>query len=111
MRGVMVTCSRNQEARCTSEISQLLDKALDERSIQAPVDTDAKGGATTSFADEIAKEIAELKNSSTRPYQAVGMGELSCIIFVKFSSQVGNPVELIDTLFKNNESGSGNAAR
>jgi hypothetical protein len=111
MMGVMVTCSRNQEARCTSEVSQLLDKALEELGT-CPQATSADSAApSTSFADEIAKEVAELKNASTRQYQAIGMGELSCMVFIKTLPSLGDPVSLIGNLFRKSDVGAVNAAR
>lgn len=114
MTGVMITCQRNQEARCTSEVSQLFDKVFEQRAsftTLLPVNSDKNSPLPVNFTDEIAKEVAMLKNPLTKPFQVVGTGDLSCIVLVKLSPSAGDPVELVGELFKKNDSGAENSAR
>jgi hypothetical protein len=118
MTGVMVTCGRQQEARCTSEILQLLEKVLEEDGhLQSDDRLQGEGqglpqAKSTSFADEIAKEVAQLRNASARPFQAIGTGEVSCIVFIKLApSAGGDPVKLVGDLFRCNDSGAEHSAR
>lgn len=98
MRGLFVTCFRDQEARCTSEILQLLDKVSECDTTEA-----AMGVTSKDFAASIASEVATLKAKSGREYQAQAVGGLGCIVFIKVND---DPLWLAQKLFDLDARGS-----
>ncbi len=117
MHGVMITCHRGQESRCSAEACQLLEKALDE--VQMEITEGPAQGQPSStkdsgeilFEDQLAAEVASLKNAKQRLFQPVSTGELSCIIIIKLSASVGPPVDICQRLFERAENGSFASAR
>lgn len=91
MRGFFVTCFRDQEARCTSEILQLLDRISEHDTNEPTV-----GESTHDFANSIASEVAHLRAKTNRKYQAQAVGGLSCIVFIKTAE---DPLPLAQKLF------------
>lgn len=108
MSGILVTCARNQEARCTSEASQLLDTVIAQSSYET--DQTEQQDEHVSFADEIAKEVAELKNVRGRPYKAIGLGDATCMVFLKLSP-INDPVSMVSKLFEESQNGTCTATR
>lgn len=109
MTVILVTCSRNQEARCTSECIQLLEKVT-EADLQVEEDP-AESETLTDFADELAKEVAVLRNAKGKAFQSLGMGEVSCMVAVKVVPSLGNPVDIVQKLFTVSKTGAENSAR
>lgn len=91
MCGFFVTCFRDQEARCTSEILQLLDRVSEHDTDEPNVDE-----AAHDFANSIASEVAHLRAKTSRKYQAQAVGGLSCIVFIK---TIEDPLPLAQQLF------------
>lgn len=103
-----MTCSRNQEARCSSEILQLLEKVTEDATTKHGEDEDRNA---TNIADELAKEIATLRNAQGKAFQAAGMGELSCMVVIKVAPSAGDPVDIVQDLFKISDHRAENSAR
>lgn len=104
MTAIMVTCSRNQEARCTAEICQLLDRVIGESPSSLPsaagTSTSTETHGNAGFEAQIAAEVAALRDAASRPFCAVGTGELSCIVMVRVAAGLGDPVALVGRLFE-----------
>lgn len=95
MRGVLVTCFRNVESKCTNELYQLLNRVL-----ESSTDEQSEAEETTvSFEEQIKAEIVGLKDRSSKPFMAMDTKGLQCIVFVKTAESV-EPTSVISDLFK-----------
>ena len=103
MHGLMVTCNRDQEARCTSEIMQILENVSEPQDMrfndEIPSDkSEVLGGVEghKDFANLIAREVASLKGRNNKQLQAVTLGGISCILFIRTKA---DPLELALKIF------------
>ena len=94
----MITCHRNQEARCTSEISDLLSKILDESEEPAKNEPQEQN-SLTGFAAALAAEAEALKDQSVRSFVPLNAEELRCIVLLGVSPSE-RATNLVNTLFE-----------
>lgn len=121
MAGILVTCARNQEARCTSEFCQILDSVLEAEEEAFPSQTgDASGSEATpptanwttgDFSADIAREVAELRNPSRKDYQALRTGEVNCMVFIRLGKNRGDPSQIVQKIFQPGDNGQPRPAR
>lgn len=115
MAGILVTCARNQEARCTSEFCQILESVLEAeeaRSLSESGDAPPVSNWTTGdFSADIAREVAELRNRSTKDYQALRTGEVNCMVFIKLGKNRGDPSQIVQKIFQPGDNGQPRSAR
>jgi len=109
MYGLMVTCNKDQEARCTSEIMQLLEKVTELQDVRSDDESPSGEGEAlgtveghNSFADSIAREVAVLKARDNKQFQTVALGGISCILFIRTKT---DPLELALKIFSRTHKG------
>jgi len=93
--GVLVTCFRNCEAKCTRDAYFLLDKAAG----RDVVETTEETAPITSFMDGVNKEVQELSKRDNKKFVAVKIPDVQCMIFLKFSPGL-DPCKITETLFE-----------
>lgn len=94
MQGVLVTCFRNVESKCTSELYQLLSRVM-ESPVESKSDQEETG---LSFEDQIKAEVVGLKDRSDKPFIAMDTKGLQCIVFLKALPSV-DPAHIVGELF------------
>lgn len=95
--GIMVTCQRNLESRCASEMSQLLDRVLEE-DMDRHFSVDGSDAKNESFESQIAREIKQIRSAANKLYRIMGSGELQCIVFFELVKFI-DPLEVVERLF------------
>lgn len=90
-----MTCFRNVEAKCTNELNYLLNQAIE--SMSTKVEDEAQA-STLSFEEQIKSEIGDLKATVAKPFNAVEMKGVQCIVFLKAGKDV-DPVAVVERLF------------
>lgn len=90
MAGVLVTCFRNAEAKCTNELYYLLSRAqeqLEEEKEEQEQKVDEENDETAKeavcFADQISAEVGGLKKRSSKQFIALDTKGLQCLVFAR----------------------------
>lgn len=95
--GIMVTCQRNLESRCASEMAQLLDRVLEE-DMDKHFAVDVSDAKDESFEAQIAREVKQIRSAANKLYRIMGSGELQCIVFFELVNFI-DPLQVVERLF------------
>lgn len=77
MSGVLFTCFRNYEAKCTTEAYDLLGRVVE---VEVESTSAVQPGSVEA---EIAAEVASLTTRKDKRFLAVGVNEMHCMAFIK----------------------------
>jgi hypothetical protein len=94
MKGLLVTCFRNVEAKCTSEVYQLLDRVYE---VTGDEKTDEHDSGL-SFEEQIKAEVGQIKDRKEKPFLALDTKGLQCIVFLRCLKDT-DPVEATNKMF------------
>ena len=102
MQGVLVTCFRNCEAKCTKDIYYLLNRVIE----QQYTDTNASTADSRTFEEQLKEEVADLRDRTQKPFLAVDPG-LQSMVFIQIDPSKLPPslatnasVTLVERLFE-----------
>ncbi|KZZ96438.1 THUMP domain containing protein [Ascosphaera apis ARSEF 7405] len=94
--GIFVTCNRNQESRCISEMVDILSDDLEQHMPQ-PESDEKDGDLDDDIEAQIRKEVEELQpKNSKAPFQAIRL-EVPCVSFIRLDNSL-DPVQIVRRL-------------
>ncbi|CAF9917841.1 MAG: hypothetical protein GOMPHAMPRED_001392 [Gomphillus americanus] len=103
--GIWVTCVRNREAKCATEVMDLLEeyasKLYDNSALSARIDEDvnADDEASPEIEDIISSEISTMKETKSTGLFKVIRPDIVCVLFIKTRKPV-DPVVLVHSICK-----------
>lgn len=98
MRGFLISCARNQEARSTSEAINILESIS--TSVEHKEDFFLEGSEKKfeSYKSLILEEVKSLRDLNQRVFHSIPLGEVECMVFIKTSNET-DPVQMTNILF------------